>query len=506
MISISSKSIAPTLARHRKALFTGILFLLVGTCAAWNLKTWPVRLRYPGDSMAHIEGMRIAELEHMRQGVPVYAPASPERFDAMIYGPLYYLLASRFVDPGRTTYFPLRFLGLVATLGMAAGCGLLAYWLTGKAAASAFAVLLYLSWSIVSLYGLSARCDMAALMLGYWGFLLAYRFRDGARILWAVPVMLLAFFYKQQFVAAPLAVSAYLLLEKRYRQAAQFAVLLAVGGLSLLAVFQFIVFSGQDFFLHFVSYNIMPFFWHRVGEGLLFAVVFFMIPCILAIRYLRQTPNRLLALYLLFAVALCVAGYGKEGSSLNYLLEPAAILAPLLAALSIQTLAEGKQMASVAVLLGISLVPATRLGAVVPSGEDFARDRAIQGYLRANFRPGSEAAAYFTGRLLRAGLAAPISDIYQYSWLACTGKIPEGDWIAQIETQRFAPFLVSTDLRDEKLAHVGTQICLSEPVHEAFLRNYKLKEVLSLPVPESLGFGKELFVWVPRGGARGGPR
>jgi hypothetical protein len=494
-------SVAPSLARHRRILLTCALFLLVGTPAALNIKSWPTRLQYPGDLSA-IEGVCLAETSHFRQGIPVYAPASAERFNAMIYGPLYYLLASRLVNTERPTYFPLRFLGLVATLGMAAGCTLLAFWLTGSRAASLFAFLFYFSWSIVSDYGLTARCDMTALLLDYWGLLLAYRFRGSLRIVWVAPLMLLAIFYKQQFVAAPLAVFAFLLLEKRYRDAGRFASLMAAGGLTLLAVFQFIVFAGQDFFLHFVSYNITHFSWGRFGAGLLVATVFFSIPCLLAFRFLRLSPHRLLEFYLILAVALSVAAFGKEGSGLNYFLEPVAILAPLVGAGVLRASREGRRMAGVAALLGISLLPITRLGEAVPKAEDFARDRAIQAYIHANFKPGTEGASFFTGRLLRAGLATPISDFYQYTWLACTGKIPEGDWVAQLESQRFGVILLSTDLRDEKFAHLGTEICLSEPVHRVFLRNYELKGVLDLPVPESRPFRKRLFVWVPKGRAR----
>jgi hypothetical protein len=495
-------SIAPSLARHRRIVFTCAAFLLVGTSAAWNIKSWPTRLRYPGDSKAHIDGMRIAELQHFRQGIPVYAPSSVGRFDAMIYGPLYYLFASRFVNRDTTNYFPLRILGLVGTIGIAAGCAVLAYWMTSSAGAAGFAILYYLSWSIVSLYGVSVRADVDALFLNNMGFLIAYRFRNEPRIVWAAPVMLLALFYKQQFIAAPAAILVFLLLEKRYRQAAQFALLVATGGVALLALFQYIVFAGQNFFLHFVSYNIIPFSWSGVAAGLLLATPFFAIPCFLAFRYLGASHNRLFAVYLFVAISVCVAGFGKEGGSIIYFLEPITILAPLMAALVIQALAHERRIAVTTVLLGISLAPATRFGSVVPTPDDFARDRAVQGYLRANFKPATEGAAYFTGRLLRAGLAAPISDLYQYTWLACTGKISEGDWVAQLESQRFGVILLSTDVRDEKLAHLGAEICLSEPAHQALLRNYELQAVLSLPVPEGLRFRKELFVWVPKGRTR----
>ena len=395
----SFHSIAPSLVRHRRIVFTCVVFLLVGACAARNIKTWPTRLRYPGD-LSVIEGVCLAEISHFRQGVPVYAPASAEGFNSMIYGPLYYFVASRLVNTERPSYFPLRLLGLVATLGIAAGCAILAYWLTDSLAASLFAFLFYLSWSIVSDYGLTVRCDMVALLLNYWGLLLAYRYRGSPRIGWVAPLMLLAFFYKQQFIAAPLAVLAFLLLEKRYRDAMWFVSLMATGGLALLAGFQLLVFAGQNFFLHFVSYNITRFSGGRFAAGLVVATTFFSIPFLLAFQRLRRSSDRLLEFYLILAVALSVAAFGKEGSGLNYFLEPVAILVPLVGAGVFRACKERRRMVGVAVLLGIGLLPITRLGEAVPNAEDSARDRAIQAYLRANFTTGTEGASFFTGRRL----------------------------------------------------------------------------------------------------------
>jgi hypothetical protein len=59
--------------------------LLAGGCAAWQLSSWPVRFRYPGE-WCGVEGMRLGEMQHLGEGIPIYAPASAERFDAAIHG------------------------------------------------------------------------------------------------------------------------------------------------------------------------------------------------------------------------------------------------------------------------------------------------------------------------------------------------------------------------------------------------------------------------------------
>ena len=103
--------------------------LLVGSFAGTQLASWPVKVRYPGEENL-AEGIPLAEMLHLRQGVRIYDPPSPERFDAANYGPLYYLLGSRLVNPQEPAYLPLRLVSLLGTLGCAAGCSLLALWLS----------------------------------------------------------------------------------------------------------------------------------------------------------------------------------------------------------------------------------------------------------------------------------------------------------------------------------------------------------------------------------------
>ncbi len=46
-----------------------------------NLSSWPVAVRYPGE-ISDIEGRPMTEMVLLRQGVPIYAPPSPERYDS----------------------------------------------------------------------------------------------------------------------------------------------------------------------------------------------------------------------------------------------------------------------------------------------------------------------------------------------------------------------------------------------------------------------------------------
>ena len=104
------------------------VFLIPLVFAARELSTWPARLRCNGEESC--EGVALAEMTRLGRGEPIYAAGARDHFDAATYGPLYYLLGKhliRFLNP---SYFPLRLLSVVGMLGCAAGCGILAFWLS----------------------------------------------------------------------------------------------------------------------------------------------------------------------------------------------------------------------------------------------------------------------------------------------------------------------------------------------------------------------------------------
>ncbi|MGA2630150.1 MAG: hypothetical protein ABSG54_08025 [Terriglobia bacterium] len=255
--SITTAKPFGTLQAPRSALLGGAALLLAGLFAGFQVSTWPVRLHYPGE-LKDIEGMRLAEMVHLRQGVRIYDPALPDRFDVAMYGPLYYLLGAHLVNPEAPGYFLLRLASTHATLGLATACGILAYRLSRSYLAAFLAPLVFLSSGIVTSYGTADRADSVALLLVLSGVLLAYRSQQSSALAGAAVLMLLGFFYKQQFVAGPLTVVVFLVIEKRYSLAIKFSGLLVLGGLSLLALFQFVVFPGQAFFHHFFLYNLLP--------------------------------------------------------------------------------------------------------------------------------------------------------------------------------------------------------------------------------------------------------
>ncbi len=480
-----------------KMWLVALALLVVGLPAVWHLSSWPTRLRYPGE-LNDIEGMRLAEMLHLRRGVPIYAPATAQRFDAAIYGPLYYILGAKLVDPDTPAYLPLRLLSLLATLGCAAGCALLAFWLSRSYLAAALSTLLFFSYEIVTLHGLSARSDLFALLLVFGGFLVAFRFRYGRHLLWAAPLMLAGLFYKQQFVAAPTAVFIFLVLEKRYRLAAQFAGLLALGGLGLLTLFHYVVFAGQDFFLHVVTYNLVPFDWGRFVDAVLVCGVIFIVPTLVGFEFLRRHPNTLIASYLGCVLAFTVFLKGKEGSDTNYFIEVVLILSCLFGALLAERIASPSRTVELLSLVVVTMF----LGAIVssprPGPDDFQRDQAIQDFLRGNFPPGTKALGHYTGDLVRAGLETPISDIWQHAALVKSARLSDDGLVAQIRGRCFGAIILTYDLQTVS-GNVDSINVLNDRLRRAVLENYHRVASLPLPRPQQLNIHSDRFdAWVPR--------
>jgi len=479
----------------REKIWGAFSLLLVGVFAGLQISAWPVRLSYPGE-LNDIEGMRLVEMVHLRQGVPIYALPSSGKFDAAIYGPLYYLLGARLIRPGAPDYLPLRLLSTFGTIGLATGCGVLAFWLTGRALAAALAPLIFLSYGFVTRHGLSARSDMAAVLLAFIGFLLALRFHRDRRILWAIPFMLLSFFYKQQYVTGPLAVITFLIIERRFRLAAEFAALLAAGGLGLLGVFQFLVFPGQAFFHHFLLYNLTPFSWEQFKyAGLMFFALALLVPLLLGAQYLREHGNRLLACYLACSVALALVTVAKAGSDVHYWLETVLALSVLVAALVAERAVAQEGIVEALCLLCVTLFFSRLFTPPDPRPHDFARDRTLQAYLREKFSPGTLALSPWAGDLLRAGLELPVSDPDQYNFLVRKGILSDRSLLDQIRAHRFGVIAVNYDLRVEPPPR-GARF--PRAWSEAILGSYKLAASLDMPDTEKVWPDDRFYIWVPK--------
>ncbi len=478
---------------HLRIILTIASIAMPGFFAIRHVATWQARASYAGD-LDNVESCVLAEMVHLRQGIPIYAPASSERFDTSNYGPLFYLLGSQLINSSRPAYLLLRVVSLFATIGLAAACGLLAFWITRNPFAVVIASLLFLSYTVVTQFGSQARSDAMALLLWFSGFLLAYRFQNCRKILLAIPMMTLGFYYKQQFVVGPLSVILFLLIEKRFRLAAEFTALLGIAGVSLFAILQFLVFRHQDLFLHFLKYNMIPFSWHLAFSWGLVLTFVFLVPCLVAVQFLQEHQNKLLACYLIWGIILLVVLISKQGSNLNYAIELLLVLCPLFASQLMMSFTLPSRAAAMLVLLAITLWCGNIFPIWVPKPVDIARENAIQAYLTGNFPPGAPALGYYTGGLVRAGLDTPISDLYQYSWLACKGVVPYQILLDPIRKRRYAVILLRFPLSAKGNNKESSGLCLDPQFYSAIMENYR-------PVTGSIATvfeARRYYGWIPR--------
>ena len=476
----------------------GLILLLAsiaapGFFAAHHLSTWPVRVRYPGE-LDNAESSVLAEMVHLRAGVPVYAPASTQDYNSVLYGPLFYLLGSRLIDPQNPSHAHPRELTVLATLGMMTACALLAFWLARSYLAAILAALLFLGYPFVTHFGTQDRCDGISLLLWFSGFLTAYRFRESSKILLAVPLMTLGFYFKQQFIAGPLAILLFLVLEKRFRLAAQFVALLGVAGISLLALFQFVIFRHQSFLLHFFFYNAIPVSWQQALQWAVVLAVTFLVPTAVAIYYLRTHPNRLLTCYLGLIVPLLVVTMARCGANINYAIELLLVLCPLFAAQLASNLPRPSLAFLWLFLLAITLWLGNAIPLWVPQARDFDQDKAVQVFLRENFPPRAPALGLYAGDLTRAGLDTPITDLANYTWLVCEGRLSDQILLTPLRERRYALILLRFDLQAARNNNETAGTCFPPQFSQAITQNYR-------PVTGSaarLFEAKHYYAWLPR--------
>lgn len=439
------------------------------------------------------------EIARLGQGVPIYAPPSNEGFAGATYGPLYYLLGSRLVNPKRPSYLPLRLLSALGILGCAAGCGLLAFWLSRSHLAACLSPLIFLSYGVVTYHGVSALSDNVALFLFFSGFLVAYRFRNRSAILLAAPVMALGFYYKPQYIAGPLAVFLFLLLQKSYRRTIQFIGLLALCGLGLLSLFQWVIFPGQEFWRHFFLYQATLLSWHQFAVGFLVFVLMLAAPLLLGLEFLRSHPDRLIKYYLACAVLLGIVTIAKESAFIQYFYESILLISAIVPALLAARIARRAFPVDVIVLLAIALFAGQWYTPPAPSPTAFTENAAVQSFLRGNFPSNARALGFRGGDLVQAGLDTPFSDLFQTELLARRGIVSDDDLISQIRSHWFSVIVLDFDLSTER-DPTWLNYYLTVPARRAVEQNYEVTATLQIPSPERLWDRDRFYIYVPRPG------
>lgn len=488
-------TVLTTRVSKRSLAFGLAAFLLAGFFVVRNLSTWRTRLIYPGDES--YEGCALAEIVRLQQGAPIYAPPTDNAFAGATYGPLYYLLGSRLVNPGSPSYLPLRILSVLAILGIAACCSLLAFWITRSRLAAFLSPLVFLSYGVVTYHGISALSDSVALLLFFSGFLVAYKFRNSSALLFAPPLMCLGFYYKPQYIAGSLAVMIFLLLEKRYRRLVEFLGALALCGFGLLAFFQWVVFPGQEFWRHFFFYQSALFSWYQFKIGVLVYILMFGVPVLLAFEYLRKHPDRMLTCYLVCAVVIGILTIGKATAFIQYFFDTLFLVSVLVPALLAKKIEAGALPTDVLLLLAIALFAGQWYTPPAPSPSAVAQFEAVQSYFRRNFPARARAIGLRGGDLVQAGFETPFSDLFTTETLARWNVVSDRQLVQQIRAGWFSLIVLDFDLQKET-DPIWLNYYLTEDARDAIASEYRVVDSLEVPQPTKLFPLDRLYIYIPK--------
>jgi hypothetical protein len=311
-------------------IFAPLNLLLVG----FVLFFAGLRIARPGTVFYYTEGPVLGSLAALESGdlsdlYPADGWVEPPVV-LTLYPPAYFLGAAaldRWLG-SEGTFTGLRIVSAVALLGLLA---LLALHTLGRRAPVAWTLALAATLLVTpGVYRLSggAQSDTLALVLTWVGITAALGtratgVRNGALpLLLAAAAFFLAFFSKQSFVAAPFALTAALLLERRIRAGVAFSVGLA--GTALLGVLLLDVLTSGGYLANTLGALTGASGWKNLVSSLWSSRPLQWLPVVVAVLLTSrgQSRWRFPEIYLVASTCLHTAAMLKTGSSANYLLEP----------------------------------------------------------------------------------------------------------------------------------------------------------------------------------------
>jgi hypothetical protein len=227
------------------------------------------------------------------------------------------------------------------------------------------------------------------------------------------------------------------------------------------------------------------------------------VPLLAGADFLDHYPDRLVTCYAVIApttyfILLFSSG---SGADTNRCLEAVFILS---------CLAAGRLATAKSIVGGLAWVGALTFtlsataflsnAFVVPQvqSRDFVADENLQTYLRRNFPPATSTLTYYAGDPIRAGLSAPITNLWHYSALIRNGKLSDRDIVTRIDRGDYGVILLDFDLARVR-SGTSADFYTTQPMRDAILRSYTQGASLELPTPELTRYnGKVLYVWIPK--------
>jgi len=403
--------------------------VVAGLVAALALLKWGQAVALAGPVL-YGEGA-VAHAAILTRTLATYSDAGGSAFTAANYPPLYFLLAS-VGDPFVTG----RVLSVLATLAIA----ILVAWRArsgGRLAAAALG-LGWLALSPVAIWGPAVKPDLVALALTVGAVLALERRRSG----FAAVLLVLAMTTKPTAIVPAIALLVWIVWRDR-TMLRPFVV--AGAAAAAVAAIALVPFGYSDVWRHVVGWNALP--WTAESALLLGVIGVVVLAALLGGALVSRGFAGPIAAYAVAGLAIVALG-GREGATINYLLDLAAAgslalaaAAPVLARAPFYPIVAIVNLVLAALLLDpLGLVPGRT--ATTGAWGDPARISSA----RADLASDDLVLAEDSGILLSTGHRVVIDDLFLWSRLVARGAIDPSTVIADVEAARFTAVVSESDL------------------------------------------------------------
>ncbi len=295
-----------------------------------KLATLSLAFPYPID---YGEGPILDQTMRLIEGQTIYKNdfARPP-YTITNYPPVYLLAQAPFAKLFGAAFWYGRGISFVAALLIAVLIALTLHTLTGDLLASLIGGIFFLVFPYVQYWSLLDRVDLLALALSWAGIFTAVRFADRR---WVVPVtaafFIAAAFTRQTYLlAGPATIFAWLLNKHQTRKALLLAGLVGGGSLALFLLFNGLTQGG--FYLNIILANVNPYSIQNLNRIFIefstysFYLLTLLFVFLIAERTGDHTRYWVLVLFYFLTAGLAALTVGKEGSSVNYMIELVAAL------------------------------------------------------------------------------------------------------------------------------------------------------------------------------------
>ena len=279
-----------------------------------------IRFEYTSDFMESYVLAQTRILAHL--GNP-YTEANVPPYLGAVYAPFYMMVLALVAPITGGTYLEGRILSLVSTLLIGALIYSIVKRETRSSKVSLVSALFFFASNLVYSWSPGYHPDLFGIMLAVAGIAIVQRYQTSSRIYLVIPLFALAFFTKQNLVAAPVAVIAFLLV-RDWRLALRVGGGMLLAVLGLLAVAQYLT-HGQ-YLLHVFTFlqsnpisvmHAIPFVYKL---AIMHPILLAFVGCYL-FRKERDRGHSLLVYWLVAAFFVALYGSSKEGAWVNYWIE-----------------------------------------------------------------------------------------------------------------------------------------------------------------------------------------